>query len=189
MDFGKGKSESMHSTTKDQTVELLHSVEFDQNLASNTQERGQLIPLLQKAQEQYGYIPEHVIKDISIQARVPESEIYGVITFYKQFRLKPLGKYLIRLCDGTACHVNGAKTLMTIIKEELKLDTDDTTADGLFTLAPVACLGCCSLAPVIMINNETFGRLTPTKVRQILKDFRQRAKDEKTSASSQGANV
>ncbi|RCK80480.1 MAG: NADH dehydrogenase, NuoE-like subunit [Candidatus Ozemobacter sibiricus] len=148
------------------------------DLWQNGQEPGQLIPLLQKTQEQYGYIPEHAIRTISSITRVPESEIYGVITFYKQFRLKPLGRYLIRLCDGTACHVNDARTLMNLIKEELQLDADDTTADGLFTLTPVACLGCCSLAPVIMINDETFGRLTPPKVRQILKEFRQRAATE-----------
>lgn len=147
-------------------------------------EPGQLIPLLQKAQEEFGYIPEHAIRTISTVTRIPESEIFGVITFYKQFRLKPLGRYLIRLCDGTACHVNDAKTLMTLVKEELGLDTDDTTADGLFTLTPVACLGCCSLAPVIMINDETFGRLTPPKVRQILKEFRQRAGADAATAGA-----
>ncbi len=165
----------MQPTNKDQAGARHHPSALELNLWQSGQEPGQLIPLLQKTQEQYGYIPEHAIKTISSIARVPESEIYGVITFYKQFRLKPLGRFLIRLCDGTACHVNDAKTLMTLIKEELKLDAEDTTADGLFTLTPVACLGCCSLAQVIMINDETFGRLTPPKVRQILKEFRQRA--------------
>ncbi len=134
-------------------------------------EKGQLIPLLQSAQESYGYISETSIRYISGVTGVPEAEIYGVITFYKQFRLKPLGKYLIRLCDGTACHVNNAKQLKEIIEDELALTNGDTTEDGKFTLSPVACLGCCSLAPVVMINDKTYGRLTPQKLRKILKKY------------------
>ncbi|NPV85637.1 MAG: NADH-quinone oxidoreductase subunit NuoE [Anaerolineae bacterium] len=133
---------------------------------------GQLIPLLQAAQETYGYISESAIKHISAVSGVPESEIYGVITFYKQFRLRPLGKYLIRLCDGTACHVNNAKMLKAVVEDELGLSGSDTTEDGLFTLAPVACLGCCSLAPVVMINDMTYGRLTPQKLRTILRKYK-----------------
>ncbi len=144
---------------------------------------GKLIPLLQAAQEKDGYISPKVISRISEEMRITESEILGVITFYKQFRLKPLGKYLVRLCDGTACHVNNAKMMLEIVKEELKLTTDDTTEDGLFTLVPVACLGCCSLAPVIMVNNETYGRLTPPKVRQILQEYRKAGKGSAKTAA------
>lgn len=135
-------------------------------------EPGQLIPLLQSAQETYGYVSETAIRYISGVTGIPESEIYGVITFYKQFRLRPLGKYLVRLCDGTACHVNNSKTLKEIIEDELQLEGVDTTEDGLFTLQFVACLGCCSLAPVVMINDQTYGRLTPQKLRQILKKYK-----------------
>jgi len=145
---------------------------FAQAIAAYKGERGQLIPLLQKAQETWGYIPSQAIDEISRTTRTPESEIFGVITFYKQFRLQPLGKYLIRLCDGTACHVNNAKMLLEIIQEELKLENGDTTKDGLFTLSPVACLGCCSLAPVVMINDETYGRLTPQSLRKILRQYK-----------------
>ncbi len=137
---------------------------------------GQLIPLLQSAQDSYGYISETAIKYISGVTGIPESEIYGVITFYTQFRLRPQGQFLIRLCDGTACHVNNAKMLRQIVEDELHLESSDTTADGLFTLQPVACLGCCSLAPVLMINGETHGGLTPQKVRRILKDYQRRGK-------------
>jgi len=132
---------------------------------------GQLIPLLQSAQDSYGYISETAIKYISGVTAIPESEIYGVVTFYKQFRLRPLGQYLIRLCDGTACHVNDARTLRQIIEDELHLESGDTTEDGKFTLQPVACLGCCSLAPVIMVNDETYGRLTPQSLRRILRQY------------------
>ncbi len=139
-------------------------------------EPGRLIPLLQSAQETYGYVSEMAIRYISGVTGIPESEIYGVITFYKQFRLRPLGKYLIRLCDGTACHVNNSKMLMDIVEDELQLDGTDTTEDGLFTLQFVACLGCCSLSPVVMINDQTYGRLTPQRLRQILKKYK---KDQK----------
>lgn len=135
-------------------------------------EPGQLIPLLQAAQESYGYISETAIKYISGVMRETESEIYGVVTFYKQFRLRPLGKYLVRLCDGTACHVNNARMLRAVIEDTLRLESGDTTEDGLFTLDPVACLGCCSLAPVVMVNDRTHGRLTPKKLRTILRNYR-----------------
>jgi len=138
-------------------------------------EPGQLIPLLQAAQASYGYISETAIEYISGVTGIPESEVYGVITFYKQFRLRPLGRYLIRICDGTACHVNDAKILTGILEDELHLESGDTTADGVFTVQPVACLGCCSLAPVIMVNHETYGRLTPQTLRRIIKKYRKDA--------------
>ena len=141
-------------------------------------EPGQLIPLLQSAQETYGYISPTAIKYISGVTGISESEVYGVITFYQQFRLRPRGRYLIRLCDGTACHVSDSKTLMEVIIDELNLDGGDTTADGLFTLEPVSCLGCCSLAPAVMINDNTYGRLTAQKLRKILRKYRREAKAE-----------
>jgi NADH-quinone oxidoreductase subunit E len=148
-------------------------------------EPGQLIPLLQAAQEQFGYISESAVKYISEVTGATESEIYGVVTFYKQFRLKPIGKYLVRLCDGTACHVNNAKMLRSVLQDELKLETEDTTDDGLFTLVPVACLGCCSLAPVVMINETTYGRLTPKSLRQILRSYKNKEKNSGTGKSGE----
>lgn len=135
---------------------------------------GQVIPLLQQVQERMGYIPEAAIAEISGITGAPEAEVFSVVTFYKQFRLSPPGRHLIKLCDGTACHVMGSTTLLDVIQDELGLDSGDTTKDGLFTLSPVACLGCCSLAPVIMIDDETYGNLTPQKVRKLLKDYRRR---------------
>jgi NADH-quinone oxidoreductase subunit E len=137
-------------------------------------ESGALIPLLQSAQNTYGYIPESAIDHISEVVGIPTADIYGVITFYSQFRLKPMGRFVIKLCDGTACHVNGSKSILTAVEEHLQLENDDTTSDGLFTLQKVACLGCCSLAPAVMVNEETYGRLTPKKVTQILKEYRQK---------------
>ena len=135
-------------------------------------ESGALIPLLQSAQESYGYIPESAIDHISEIVGIPSADIYGVITFYSQFRLKPMGKNIIKVCDGTACHVNSSTAIIKTIESELQISNDETTEDGLFTLQKVACLGCRSLSPVIMINDETYGLLTPKKVQQILKDYK-----------------
>jgi len=138
-------------------------------------EMGALIPLLQSAQETYGYIPESAIDHISEVVGIPAADIYGVITFYSQFRLKPMGKNIIKICDGTACHVNASTAILRTVVDELKIDGDETTEDGLFTLQKVACLGCCSLSPVIMINDETHGKLTPKKVTKLLKEYREGA--------------
>jgi NADH-quinone oxidoreductase subunit E len=128
--------------------------------------------LLQSAQDSYGYIPEKVIHYVSEVVGIPAAEIYGVITFYAQFRLKPLGKHVIKICEGTACHVNGAKSILNTLKNELGISVNETTDDGLFTLQSVACLGCCSLAPVIMINEETYGNLTPDRTKKVLKKYK-----------------
>jgi NADH-quinone oxidoreductase subunit E len=138
-------------------------------------EPGMLIPLLQAAQDSYGYIPPLAIEQISEATVIPTAEIYGVITFYKQFRLKPLGRHLIRLCKGTACHVVGAEMVGQVLGDELRVAPDETTEDGLFTYTVVACLGCCSLAPAMMIDDQTFGRLTPQKMRKLIRQYRREA--------------
>ena len=137
---------------------------------------GELIPLLQSAQDHFGYIPRRAIHYIASVTGIPESEVYGVITFYNQFRLRPVGKYVIRVCCGTACHVAQSRLLLDAIQDELGIEVDDTTEDGLFTLLTVACLGCCSLSPVMMINDDTHGRLTPAAVRRILRGIRAKEK-------------
>ena len=148
---------------------------------------GELIPLLQSAQDHFGYIPRRAISHISGVTGVPESEIYGVVTFYSQFRLQPIGKYVIRACDGTACHVSGSIMIIETIEDELSIEVGGTTEDGLFTLSIVSCVGCCSLSPVIMINDKTYGQLTPALTRKLLRSYRRRetsARAEKFSASS-----
>jgi NADH-quinone oxidoreductase subunit E len=144
---------------------------------------GALIPLLQSAQETFGYIPEKAIHSISHATGISPADIYGVVTFYAQFRTKPLGKNVIRICNGTACHVNGSKEIYSVIQDELGLTYDETTDDGIFSLLSVACLGCCSLAPVITINGETFGRLTPLSLRKILRDFKRTAQAEEQATA------
>ena len=137
---------------------------------------GSLITILQKTQEIYGYLPEEAICRISDETNIPAPRIMGVATFYTQFRFEPVGKYMIMLCQGTACHVNGSKLIEQTIKEELGIEDGQTTADGLFSLKCVACLGCCSLSPVMMINSDTYGSLTPDKTRQILNSLKEAEK-------------
>ncbi|MBO5944766.1 MAG: NADH-quinone oxidoreductase subunit NuoE [Clostridia bacterium] len=132
---------------------------------------GSLITILQNAQEIYGYLPVDEILHISQRTGIKVTKIMGVATFYSQFRLEPVGKYLIMLCQGTACHVNGSLQIEKTINEYLGIKDGETTEDGLFTLKNVACLGCCSLSPVMMINDETYGSLTPEKAISIFKEL------------------
>jgi NADH-quinone oxidoreductase subunit E len=140
---------------------------------------GSLIIILQKAQEIFGYLSRETITHISEKTGFTTAKIYGVATFYTQFRLSPVGKNLIMLCQGTACHVNGSEQIERAITEELGITDGQTTADGLFTLNNVACLGCCSLAPVMMVESaggeETYGKLTADSVREILHNIREAA--------------
>ncbi len=135
---------------------------------------GSLITILQHAQEIYGYLPTDVIYHIAGQTGTTPARVMGVATFYTQFRFQPVGKYLIMLCDGTACHVNGSSRIAAAVQEYLHVENGGTTADGLFSFSIVACLGCCSLSPVMMINEDTYGSLTPAKVLDILKEIRQK---------------
>lgn len=134
--------------------------------------RGSLISILQKAQDIYGYLPVEVLNYVAKETGVKPAKVHGVVTFYTQFRLDPIGKYLIMLCQGTACHVNGSKTIEEAIYEELGIREGQTTEDNLFTFNNVACLGCCSLSPVMMINGETYGKLTPQKAKEILREIK-----------------
>ena len=151
---------------------------MDEVLDTYADTKGSLITILQKAQEIYGYLPMDVIRLISDRTGVKPAKIIGVATFYAQFRLQPVGKYLIMLCKGTACHVNGSDLIEKTVTETLGIKDGETTPDGLFTLKNVACLGCCSLSPVMMINDETYGRLTPQKTKEILAQLAEAAKED-----------
>lgn len=133
-----------------------------------------LIMILQQAQSIYGYLPQEVIYHVAQRTGNSPAKVMGVATFYSYFRLQPMGTYQIMLCDGTACHVNGSERIRTAITQELGIHNGETTEDGMFTLNEVACLGCCSLAPVMMINGDTYGNLTPEKTIKILRQLRQR---------------
>ena len=130
---------------------------------------GTLIPMLQRAQEIYGYLPPQVLKRISEKTGIPLSQIYGVVTFYAQFYLTRRGKCIVRQCDGTACHVRGAGKIVDAIEKELGLKAGETTPDYKFTFEVVYCLGSCGLSPVAVIDNKVMGRLVPEKMVQILR--------------------
>jgi NADH-quinone oxidoreductase subunit E len=134
--------------------------------------KGNLIPILQGTQNNYGYLPEKALKEISLRTGHSLSTIYGVATFYSQFRLHPVGKHIIRICHGTACHVQNVNAVGEALQAELKISDGATTEDSMFTLETVACLGCCSLAPVMMIGNDTYGNLTPSKAVKVIRSIR-----------------
>ena len=136
--------------------------------------KGSLISILQKTQEIYGYIPVDAVYHIAGRTGLTPAKIMGVATFYSQFRFQAVGKYLIMICKGTACYVNGADRIADAVMEELGIGDNETTSDGLFSLSLVSCLGCCSLAPVMMINEDTYGSLTPEKVVKILRDIKKK---------------
>ncbi len=135
------------------------------------QEAGKLMPILQEAQEIYGYLPVEVQAIISRETGISMSEIYGVVTFYAQFNLNPKGKYNIAVCLGTACYVKGAGDVIEKIKQILKIDVDEITPDGKFSLEATRCIGACGLAPVLTIAGEVYGRLTADMIPDILKKY------------------
>jgi len=136
-------------------------------------EEGKLIPLLQKAQSEDGYLKRERLLSLHEETGIPLTQIYGVATFFAQFRFTPVGKHLLKVCHGTACHVSGAPELSEAVEEQLGVGSGETTKDNLFTIDMVSCLGCCSLAPVIMIGETTYGNLTPSAVKKILKKYRE----------------
>lgn len=133
-----------------------------------------LIGVLQKIQDIYGYLPEKALNFVSKGMKIPMAKIYGVCTFYSQFKLTPRGKYIIMVCDGTACHVRGSQDILDELKLQLQINPGETTDDGLFSLEVVACIGACSLAPAMVIDEETYAKVTPKKVSEILKIYREK---------------
>lgn len=133
-----------------------------------------LIAILTEVQSLEGYISECAVKELSELSGIPESRILGVASFYAGFRLKPVGKYRIMVCMGTACHVNGSERIGDCLKRYLKTEAGDVTGDGLFSWEEVACLGCCSISPAMMINGEAYGELMPQKVESILNDIKKK---------------
>jgi NADH-quinone oxidoreductase subunit E len=137
--------------------------------------RDALIPLLQEVQETQGYLSRDAVVRIGEHLKLPASKVYGVATFYNQFRFQPLGKYHVQVCRGTACHVKGSQQALSAIQRTLSIKPGQTTKDGLFSLEVVACLGACGLAPVVAVNGEFFAGATSDKVVKILKGFRKEA--------------
>ena len=147
--------------------------EVDKILAKYPAEELSTIAVLQDIQEYYHYLPEEVFPYIAKAINVGEARLYGVATFYENFSLEPKGKYIIRCCDGTACHVRGSVPILNKLREELGLSEDKKTTDDLmFTVETVSCLGACGLAPVLTVNGETHPAMTPEKAAELLKELR-----------------
>ncbi len=140
---------------------------------------GYLIAVLHKVQEHFKYLPEEQLDAVSYLMQIPAARISGVASFYHYFRLKTVGKYMISVCTGTACHVKGANAIIVKIKEKLKIDFGETTEDKMFTLEGTRCIGMCAMAPVIKIGDEVFSHIKPEKVSQIIDDFIEKHKEEK----------
>ncbi len=151
--------------TKEQEEKLLEMIRTQKN------EKGALMPVMQQAQDIYGYLPIEVQKIISDEMQIPMEKIYGVATFYSQFALQPKGKYQISVCLGTACYVKGSGEIYEKLQETLKIKGGECTLDGKFSLEACRCVGACGLAPVMMINDEVYGRLTADEVQQILEKY------------------
>jgi NADH:ubiquinone oxidoreductase subunit E len=151
---------------------------IDEILMKYGSEDGALIPVLQSAQEAYGYLPEEVLRRISGGLKVPISKIYGVVTFYAQFYLNPRGRHVIKSCQGTACHVRGAKGVLESLTRELNVAPGGTTENLQFSLETVACVGTCFLAPVMMVDGDYYGKLTPKKAVDAMKKYSAGAEKE-----------
>jgi NADH-quinone oxidoreductase subunit E len=145
---------------------------LDPIIAKYKGKKGNVIPLLQGTQELFGFISKEAFEKLSRETDIPLSDMFGVATFYAQFRLSPVGKNIIKVCHGTACHVQNAVEITESIEEALKVKDGETTEDRFYTLESVACLGCCSLAPVMMIGDQTYGKLTGNEAVKIVKNIR-----------------
>lgn len=132
---------------------------------------GKLIPLLQAAQERFGYLPKEALRAIARELRLPESKVYGVATFYAQFKLTRQGQHSVKICQGTACRVKGAPRLLRTVETELGIQSGETTQDFQFSLERVACLGSCALAPVIVMDKRVYAKMTPQKAKELLKKY------------------
>jgi NADH-quinone oxidoreductase subunit E len=152
-------------------AEALDLSRLDNVFEKHQSEEGALIPVLQEAQGIYGYLSKEVLATIAKRLNIPLSRIFGVVTFYAQFYTTPRGRYTVRVCRGTACHVRGGKSVLKAVQQALGIGEGETTPDFKFTFETVACLGACALSPVLLVNKNYYGKLTPAKVEKVLKQY------------------
>jgi NADH-quinone oxidoreductase subunit E len=160
-------------TTREQASQVVAKV-----LSSHKKEKKNLIPLLQEVQTELGYLPKKAMQEIAGFLEIPEVEVWGVATFYNQFRLVPLGKYHTMVCMGTACHLAGGRLISEALERELNIKVGETAEDGNFSLERVACIGCCMLAPVVVIKDKIHPKMTPFKVEEALVSYKQEVQSE-----------
>ena len=156
------------TVTADRPIDL---AQVDALIEPYLGKKGVVIPVLQSVQEHFGYLPRPAMEQVARRLKLPLSRLYGVATFYAQFKMTPRGRNIIRVCKGTACHIQGSPKVASRIEEILQIKVGETTPDLKFTLEEVACIGACALAPVMMINDNPHGRLTPDKIKDILDSY------------------
>ncbi|MCW3989465.1 MAG: NADH-quinone oxidoreductase subunit NuoE [Candidatus Bathyarchaeota archaeon] len=144
------------------------ALDFDEVVSSFKAERGELIPILQEIHRRLGYLSEKAIIETARYLGISETEVFGVASFYSMFRFTPPGEHTLKICLGTACHVQGGKRILETVERELDVKTGETTKDGNYSLEAIACFGCCSLAPVMVVDDKVYGRMTPDKAKKIL---------------------
>ena len=157
--------------TKTESLDVFDPEPLDKILNEFRSQDGAIIPILQRTQEAYGYVPEEALRRISAGTGFSLAQLYGVATFYAQFYLKRRGRHIINICDGTACHVKGAPRLVTTLEEELGIKAGETSDDYRVTLEVVYCLGSCALAPLAIVDGQIVGRLVPDKLLKLVRDL------------------
>jgi len=160
----------------DKKIEELRG--YMKELKSRPRPDSQLIAVLHRAQELYGYLPQEIMDEVAVTMNIPTAHIWGVATFYHYFNLVPKGRYTVSVCLGTACYVKGAEEILETLKQELKIGLGDTTEDKLFSLQETRCLGACGLAPVMMVGDKIYGTLTPKRVIEVIKMYRKQSIDK-----------
>lgn len=153
-------------------LEDTHKENIKKICSSFNNDPGELINILHKVQGEYGYLPENVQREISANLKMPLSKVYGVVTFYSFFTMKPKGKYPISVCMGTACYVRGAEKVLDELKSQLNIKVGEVTSDGKFSLDTLRCVGACGLAPVLMIGEKVYGRVEEAKIKEILEEYK-----------------
>ncbi len=169
-------------------ISIKEKEQLSETLSSYSREKRNLIPLLQEYQTKLGYLPEEVMQEIAASLGIPEVEVYGVATFYNQFRFVPLGKHHTRVCMGTACHLAGGKLVLEALERELDIKVGETTKDANFSLERVACVGCCMLAPVMVTGDKIYSRMTPFKVEEALIPYKAENKTEGSNKEREQAS-
>jgi len=163
----------MAELARDEGLEQLEA--FMHSTAAHRHSESYLIAVLHRAQEIYGYLSREVMDHIAQEMNIPTAHIWGVATFYSYFNLRPNGRHTLAVCLGTACHLKGAQSVLDTVRRELGIEVGQTTADGLFTLLQSRCIGTCGLAPAMMVDEEVYGELTPRKVIDILRSYKEAA--------------
>ncbi len=159
------------------SVQELDFSRVDEIIEQTSNKKGALIPVLQKVQKVYGYVPEESIERIADGLHVYPADVYGVLTFYSQFKLKPRGEYIVRVCAGTACHVKGSARIAEDLINKLHVAVGDTTEDRKFTLETVACVGACALAPVVIVNEDVHAKMTSDETRKMITSLQKEQKE------------